>query len=177
MCPRLLREAVLDFTEVENGMMLGHWYLNQPGLKTWALGRITDLALYAVIASGVIQVISLLPSLRAAGFRFRAIFHVLTPQVRKMLLMTIPVALSAPSETRLVTLRIVIESSTTITREPLPAVAPAGSPNNLSRELIELLVPTKPIKLPADAIIIPYNAADPAGPTLSRGSSSSLRSP
>jgi hypothetical protein len=43
---------------VTNGMLLGHWYLNQPGLKTWALGRITDLALYAVIASGVLGLIA-----------------------------------------------------------------------------------------------------------------------
>lgn len=28
---------------VTNGMMLGHWYLNQPGLKTWALARLTLL--------------------------------------------------------------------------------------------------------------------------------------
>ena len=50
---------------------------------------------FAVIGSGAIQVVSLLPSLRAAGFRFRAIFRVLTPAVRKMLKMTIPVALGA----------------------------------------------------------------------------------
>ncbi|HEV2295057.1 MAG TPA: murein biosynthesis integral membrane protein MurJ [Tepidisphaeraceae bacterium] len=49
----------------------------------------------SVIVSGAIQVVSLLPSLRAAGFRFRAIFRVLTPAVRKMLVMTVPVALGA----------------------------------------------------------------------------------
>ena len=38
---------------VTNGMMLGHWYLNQPGLKTWALGRLTDLSVVAVILSAV----------------------------------------------------------------------------------------------------------------------------
>ena len=32
---------------VTNGMMLGHWYLNQPGLKPWALARLTTLALVA----------------------------------------------------------------------------------------------------------------------------------
>ncbi|MBA3429978.1 MAG: hypothetical protein H0U16_00665, partial [Actinobacteria bacterium] len=32
---------------VTNGMMLGHWYLNQPGLKPWALARLTNLALGA----------------------------------------------------------------------------------------------------------------------------------
>jgi putative peptidoglycan lipid II flippase len=49
----------------------------------------------AVLVGGAVQVLSLLPSLRAAGFRFRAIFHVLTPQVRKMLWMTVPVAMGA----------------------------------------------------------------------------------
>ena len=38
---------------VTNGMMLGHWYLNQPGLKTWALGRLTDLSVAAVALSAV----------------------------------------------------------------------------------------------------------------------------
>ena len=32
---------------VTNGMMLGHWYLNQPGLQPWALARLTTLALVA----------------------------------------------------------------------------------------------------------------------------------
>jgi hypothetical protein len=38
---------------VTNGMMLGHWYLNQPGLKPWALARLTQLALVGVAVSGV----------------------------------------------------------------------------------------------------------------------------
>lgn len=38
---------------VTNGMMLGHWYLNQPGLKTWALGRLTDLSVVAVALSAL----------------------------------------------------------------------------------------------------------------------------
>jgi len=37
---------------VTNGMLLGHWYLNQPGLKPWALGRLSDLCLVGVGASG-----------------------------------------------------------------------------------------------------------------------------
>ncbi|MDQ3940928.1 MAG: hypothetical protein M3238_06240 [Actinomycetota bacterium] len=49
---------------VTNGMLLGHWYLNQPGLQPWALARLTDLALYAVIASGVL---GLLAAGRLAG--------------------------------------------------------------------------------------------------------------
>ena len=36
---------------VTNGMMLGHWYLNQPGLKPWALARLSDLALASVVLS------------------------------------------------------------------------------------------------------------------------------
>lgn len=36
---------------VTNGMLLGHWYLNQPGLKPWALGRLTDAALIATAVS------------------------------------------------------------------------------------------------------------------------------
>ncbi len=36
---------------VTNGMMLGHWYLNQPGLQPWALARLTQVALAGVAAS------------------------------------------------------------------------------------------------------------------------------
>jgi hypothetical protein len=35
---------------VTNGMMLGHWYLNQPGLKPWALARLTALGLVVTAA-------------------------------------------------------------------------------------------------------------------------------
>lgn len=41
---------------VTNGMMLGHWYLNQPGLKPWALARLTQVAMISVVASGVIGI-------------------------------------------------------------------------------------------------------------------------
>ena len=43
---------------VTNGMLLGHWYLNQPGLKPWALARLTNLTFAAVIASGVIGLVA-----------------------------------------------------------------------------------------------------------------------
>jgi hypothetical protein len=43
---------------VWNGMMLGHWYLNQPGLKTWALARLTNVALAATGASAAAGLIS-----------------------------------------------------------------------------------------------------------------------
>jgi hypothetical protein len=38
---------------VTNGMLLGHWYLNQPGLQTWVLARLTTLTLVTVAASTV----------------------------------------------------------------------------------------------------------------------------
>jgi hypothetical protein len=37
--------GMLVLGAVTNGMMLGHWYLNQPGLKPWALARLTALGL------------------------------------------------------------------------------------------------------------------------------------
>jgi hypothetical protein len=43
---------------VTNGMLLGHWYLNQPGLKPWALARLTVLALVVTGVSGVAGAIS-----------------------------------------------------------------------------------------------------------------------
>ncbi len=53
----LLSGAVF-FGAVTNGMMLGHWYLNQPGLKPWALARLTQLAMAGVVASGIVGIIS-----------------------------------------------------------------------------------------------------------------------
>ncbi|HEX3357710.1 MAG TPA: lipid II flippase MurJ, partial [Tepidisphaeraceae bacterium] len=50
---------------------------------------------YSVIVAGALQVAMLLPSLRAVGFRFHPSFHFWTPQVRRMVTLTIPVALSA----------------------------------------------------------------------------------
>jgi hypothetical protein len=43
---------------VSNGMLLGHWYLNQPGLKPWALGRLSDLCLAGVAASAVLGLVA-----------------------------------------------------------------------------------------------------------------------
>lgn len=43
---------------VTNGMMLGHWYLNQPGLKPWALGRLTTLATVGVFASATLGLVT-----------------------------------------------------------------------------------------------------------------------
>jgi putative peptidoglycan lipid II flippase len=49
----------------------------------------------SVLIAGVIQLSMLMPSLRIVGFRFRLILHLWTPAIRKMLWMTLPVALSA----------------------------------------------------------------------------------
>lgn len=43
---------------VTNGMLLGHWYLNQPGLKPWALARLTTLSLVATAATGVLGLVA-----------------------------------------------------------------------------------------------------------------------
>lgn len=43
---------------VTNGMLLGHWYLNQPGLKPWALARLTDLTLAGVALSAVAGIVA-----------------------------------------------------------------------------------------------------------------------
>jgi putative peptidoglycan lipid II flippase len=48
-----------------------------------------------VLIAGVVQVLVLAPSLRAVGFRFQPVFHFWTPQVQRMLKLTIPVALGA----------------------------------------------------------------------------------
>ena len=48
--PQLIAGAAL-LGGVTNGMLLGHWYLNQPGLKPWALARLTVLTLVAVAVS------------------------------------------------------------------------------------------------------------------------------
>jgi putative peptidoglycan lipid II flippase len=49
----------------------------------------------AVIISGVAQVAMLVPSLKAAGFRFHFVRHFWTAAIKQMLLMSIPVALGA----------------------------------------------------------------------------------
>ena len=49
----------------------------------------------SVLIAGVFQIGMLFPSLRAVGFRFHPSFHFWTPAVRKMVTMTVPVALSA----------------------------------------------------------------------------------
>jgi putative peptidoglycan lipid II flippase len=49
----------------------------------------------AVLVAGVLQVAILLPALRQIGFRFRPRVRVWTPAVRKMLVLSVPVAIGA----------------------------------------------------------------------------------
>ncbi len=55
--PALVVGALL-LGSVTNGMLLGHWYLNQPGLKPWALARLTNGALVVTALSAVIGLAS-----------------------------------------------------------------------------------------------------------------------
>ena len=50
---------------------------------------------FFVLVAGVMQAAILFPSLRAIGFQFRPVLHVWTPAIRKMLKLTVPVALGA----------------------------------------------------------------------------------
>jgi hypothetical protein len=43
---------------VTNGMLLGHWYLNQPGLKPWALARLTIAGIAVTALAGVLGLVS-----------------------------------------------------------------------------------------------------------------------
>lgn len=48
-----------------------------------------------VLVAGVLQIALLMPSLRQVGFRFSESCHTWTPAIRRMLLLTVPVALGA----------------------------------------------------------------------------------
>ena len=48
---------------------------------------------FIVLVAGVLQVGILLPALRQTGFRFKPVLHFVTPMVRRMLRLTLPVAL------------------------------------------------------------------------------------
>ncbi|MGH2752827.1 MAG: hypothetical protein ACRDLB_00180, partial [Actinomycetota bacterium] len=54
----LLAGAVL-LGAVTNGMMLGHWYLNQPGLKPGALARLTQLSVAGVAAAAILGLVAI----------------------------------------------------------------------------------------------------------------------
>lgn len=72
-----------------------------------------------VLVAGVLQVMLLLPSLRAVGFRLRWVGHFWTARVAKMLKLSVPVALS----TGILQLSVIIDTLLTVclTRSASPA--------------------------------------------------------
>jgi putative peptidoglycan lipid II flippase len=77
------------------------------------LTRQTHLAYWlcvAVLLAGVLQVQIMLPALKAVGFRFRWVGELWTPAVRRMLKLSIPVALS----TGVLQISVVIDSLVTV---------------------------------------------------------------
>jgi putative peptidoglycan lipid II flippase len=67
------------------------WDLKTPAGQTAGVFWLSAV----VLVAGVAQVLVLVPSLRAVGFRFQPILHFWTPQVQRMLKLTLPVALGA----------------------------------------------------------------------------------
>jgi putative peptidoglycan lipid II flippase len=79
---------------------IGGWILGLGRMmpEAQAIGPQTKLAYAAavvVLIAGAMQVLILLPGLRATGFHFRIIPRFWTPQVKRMLKLTVPVALGA----------------------------------------------------------------------------------
>jgi putative peptidoglycan lipid II flippase len=66
-----------------------------PAAKLAIQTRLAYWLSIAVVAAGVLQVQMLLPALRSVGFRPRWVAHFWTPDVRRMLRLSVPVALSA----------------------------------------------------------------------------------
>lgn len=93
------RFAAITFTAVVSNLclifaMIAAARVHDLSSEAGQLAAVKWLAI-SVLVAGVLQIVMLLPSLRAAGFRFRATLHVMTPAVRKMLMLTVPVALGA----------------------------------------------------------------------------------
>jgi putative peptidoglycan lipid II flippase len=66
-----------------------------PQAKLAIQTRLAYWLAFFVLIAGALQVVMLMPSLRAVGFRFVWIGHFWTPAVRRMLRLSVPVALSA----------------------------------------------------------------------------------
>jgi len=78
------------------GAKILHLHRGLPAATTAALQTRLAYALsFFVLVAGVMQGLILLPGLRAVGFRFRPVLHFWTPAIRKMLRLTVPVALGA----------------------------------------------------------------------------------
>jgi putative peptidoglycan lipid II flippase len=82
-------------------VLLGAWFLglhgkDAPGPRVEALqARLAFYLAFAVLFAGVLQICILLPALRQIGFRFRPRVRFWTPAVKRMLTLSIPVAIGA----------------------------------------------------------------------------------
>jgi putative peptidoglycan lipid II flippase len=80
-------------------LVLGGWFFKLQFTKEAQLVSLQIKLAYwlsfFVLVAGVLQILMLLPSLRAVGFRFTWIKNFWTPAVKRMLLLSVPVALGA----------------------------------------------------------------------------------
>lgn len=80
---------------------LGAWFLGLSGKATPSAevealqAKLAFMLAVGVLVAGALQVIVLMPALRAAGFRARLDVAAWTPDTKKMLMMSIPVAMGA----------------------------------------------------------------------------------
>ena len=65
------------------------------GVTLWEPQKAIYLVAASVLVAGVLQVLMLVPALRAVGFKFDPLSPVRTPRVRQMLRLSVPVALGA----------------------------------------------------------------------------------
>jgi putative peptidoglycan lipid II flippase len=79
--------SVLGLHGRNTGADPGHVAALQTTLSYW-------LAVFVLVA-GVLQWLILLPALKASGFRYKLVPHFWTPMVRRMLKLTVPVAMGA----------------------------------------------------------------------------------
>jgi putative peptidoglycan lipid II flippase len=78
------------------GARMLHLTNHTPGAEAHALQRTLGYWLaFFVLVAGALQVAVLLPALRKTGFRFRPTGPLWTPKVRRMIKLTVPVALGA----------------------------------------------------------------------------------
>lgn len=79
-------------------IICGAWMLglhaHDPGNDPLKIKLVYWLAAFVLLA-GALQVLMLVPAVRAVGFRFEWVGHFWTPAVRRMMVLTVPVALSA----------------------------------------------------------------------------------
>ena len=80
---------------VVGGSILGIKLASSPDARIVLQMQLANWLAGFVLIAGVLQVAMLLPSLRAVGFRFQRTGWLWNPQIKQMLIMTIPVAMAA----------------------------------------------------------------------------------